>query len=159
MVKTLKTHNVTDKNFSLELQLFIIRVYIGLDLVHHFAEKFGWLGNTAFQNVTHYFVSVGFSPKMVLVAGLCEFAGFIGFTFGLFTRVASVGLALYLIIALFAGDHENLGFTWANAGGGWEFPLFWAVLCLSFVINGGGRWSLDRVLVKKFPKQLQFLCR
>ncbi|WP_325658317.1 DoxX family protein [Collimonas sp.] len=139
------------------LQLFLLRVYIGLDFIHHFAEKFGLLGPQAYHDVVGYFHSVGFPPSMVLIGGLCEFGAFVGFTFGLFTRVAAVGTALYLVISLFAGHHQDFGFTWANPGGGWEYPTLWAFLCLSFVLTGGGRWSLDAWLKKYQPNGLRWL--
>ena len=130
------------------LQLLLIRVYVGLDFSHHFAEKFGLLGPAAYGKVLDYFATVGPHPAlMVAVAGLCEFGAFVGFTFGLLTRVAAVGTALYLVITMVVGHHVSFGFTWNNPGGGWEYPAFWAVVCLSFVLTGGGRWSLDRVLM------------
>ena len=167
---------LTNYKNSTDLQLAILRIYIGLDFIHHFAEKFGLLGVTAKQDVIHYFSSVGMSSTMVIVAGLCEFGAFVGFTFGIFTRLASVGTALYLIISLFAGHHHEAGFTWANHAtnimingslqtvyGGWEYPLLWAVLCLSFVITGGRKWSVDSkircYLENKPNKLLSFLTK
>ena len=128
-----------------EVQHLLLRIYLGLDFTHHFAEKFGLLGKTAYHDVVTYFSGVApDAPRLwVLVAGLCEFGAFVGFTFGLFTRVAAIGTALYLIIASAMGGHFSNGFTWANSGGGWEFPLLWAVLCASFALTGGGRISLD----------------
>lgn len=143
-----------------ELQLFLIRFYIGLDFTHHFAEKFGLLGVQAYSNVLHYFSTVCSAPEQILLlAGLCEFGAFVGFTFGLFTRVAAVGTALYIVIALFMGHHQDLGFTWANPGGGWEYPAMWAFLCLSFVLTGGGRWSVDNWLRDKLPVSLRWLSK
>ncbi|RCS21625.1 DoxX family protein [Phyllobacterium salinisoli] len=143
-----------------ELHLLLIRVYIGLDFIHHFAEKFGLLGDKAYQDVLGYFTSVTSSPEqMLLLAGLCEFGAFVGFTFGLFTRVAAVGTALYLTIALFMGHHNTMGFTWANPGGGWEYPALWAFICLTYVLTGGGRFSLDRLLQPHVPNALKWLVR
>ncbi|PYE89511.1 DoxX family protein [Phyllobacterium leguminum] len=143
-----------------ELQLLLIRVYIGLDFIHHFAEKFGLLGEKAYQDVLHYFTTVTSDPvQMVLLAGLCEFGAFVGFTFGLFTRIAAVGTALYLVIALFVGHHNVMGFTWANPGGGWEYPALWAFICLTYVLTGGGRYSLDRLLEPHLPDALKWLSR
>ena len=34
-------------NHPIELQLALIRIYIGIDFIHHFAEKFGLLGSAA----------------------------------------------------------------------------------------------------------------
>ena len=135
------------------LQLFLIRVYIGLDFIHHFAEKFGWLGMQDKLDVLHYFQALGYHDSLFMMglAGLCEFGAFVGFTFGLCTRLAAIGTALYLVITLFSGNHHHFGFTWVNPGGGWEFPALWAFLCLSFVLTGGGRWSVDAVIHKYLP--------
>ena len=75
---------------------------------------------------------------------IAEFMASISFIFGLFTRFTAVCTATYLIVALIAGNHRLFGFTWANLGGGWEFPLFWAFICLSFVLSGSGILSLDK---------------
>ena len=143
-------------NNIVDLHLVLIRIYIGLDFIHHFAEKFGLLGPAMFNGDKQYFLSLGLGTGFVIFAGLCEFAAFIGFTFGLFTRLAGLGTALYLIITLFSGFHYEAGFTWANhvnnilingslqsVYGGWEYPLLWAFMCFSFVITGGRKWSLD----------------
>jgi putative oxidoreductase len=153
-------HHHFDANHA-HLQLFLIRVYIGIDFIHHFAEKFGLLGIQAQTNVIQYFQGLGYThpERMVIVAGLCELAAFIGFTFGLCTRLAAVGTTVYLVAALFAGHHELLGFTWANPGGGWEYPTLWAVICLSFILTGGGRWSLDALISKKLSTRASFPLR
>ena len=153
-------------NHPIELQLALIRIYIGIDFIHHFAEKFGLLGSAAYDQVHHYFASLGLGTGFVIVAGLCEFAAFVGFTFGLFTRIAAIGTALYLLISLFSGFHYLAGFTWADhvnnimvhgslhsVYGGWEYPLFWAFICLSFVLTGGRKWSVDAMIRKHNPNK------
>lgn len=164
---TSKYNNIVD------LQLALIRIYIGLDFIHHFAEKFGLLGQAALADVTQYFASLGLGVGFVVLAGLCEFAAFVGFTFGLFTRVAAVGTAVYLLTALFSGYHYLAGFTWADHAndimingslqtvyGGWEFPLFWAFMCLSFVLTGGRKWSIDaKIREHTTNRWLQFLSK
>ncbi|WP_445364066.1 DoxX family protein [Microbulbifer sp. ANSA003] len=155
-----------------DLQLALIRIYIGLNFTHHFAEKFGLLGADAYNFVVHYFEGIGYSSSMVIFSGICAFSAFVGFTFGLFTRFAAVGTALYLIIALFEGRHYLAGFSWAShvsgidisgniqtVYGGWEYPLFWAFICLSFVLTGGRKWSVDQYLRKTNSSVLQFLSR
>lgn len=155
-----------------DLQLALIRIYIGLDFIHHFAEKFGLLGPTAYHNVLHYFASLGDPASMVFIAGLIECAAFIAFTFGLFTRIAGVGVCIYLLSSLFMGYHYDAGFTWADhvsgvmidgvrqsVYGGWEFPLMWAFLCLSFALTGGQKWSLDAWIRKYKIPVLRVLCR
>lgn len=136
-----------------ELQHFLIRVYIGLDFIHHFAEKWGLLGSQPYDADVAYFKNVmpGDPHTWVFIASLCEFGAFVGFTFGLFTRFAGLGTALYLLIASIAGGHFQNGFTWLNPGGGWEYPLMWTFLCASFALTGGGKLSADAWLARKLP--------
>lgn len=107
-----------------EIQHLLLRVCLGIDFVHHFADKFGLLGPLAYRNVVSYFGSVapGDPHLWVLVAGLCEFGAFVGFTFGLFTRVAAIGAALYLLVASVMGGHFANGFTWVNRGAAGNSP-------------------------------------
>lgn len=142
-----------------EMQHLLLRLYLGVDFTHHFAEKFGLLGPTAYRKIVAYFggVAPGDPHLWVLVAGLCEFGAFVGFTFGLFTRVTAIGTALYLLVASVMGGHFANGFTWANSGGGWEFPLFWMLLCASFALAGGGRASLDAWLRPRLPSSMRWL--
>jgi putative oxidoreductase len=142
-----------------EWQHLIIRIYLGLDFIHHFGEKFGLLGQQSYENALKYFqTTVPDNPSMfLLVAGLCEFGAFIGLTFGVFTRAAAIGTALYLMIAAVMGGHFSNGFTWANAGGGWEYPVLWSVLILSFTITGGGRYSVDAWLRIRMPRCIRWL--
>ncbi|WP_444894111.1 DoxX family protein [Microbulbifer sp. TRSA001] len=157
---------------AVDLQLALIRIYIGFTFIHHFAEKFGLLGADAYNNVVHYFEGIGYSPSMVIISGIFEFSAFVGFTFGLFTRFAAAGTAFYLIIALFEGRHNLAGFSWVShvsgidingkiqtVYGGWEYPLFWAFICFSFVLTGGRKWSVDQYLRKTNSLILQFLSR
>jgi putative oxidoreductase len=144
-----------------QIQLLLLRVYLGLDFTNHFAEKFGLLGPGPKKETVENFARL-LGPEhayaMMIVAGLCEFASFVGLTFGVLTRFAACGSALYLFIALMDGHHFSNGFGWANAGGGgWEFPLLWTVFCLSFVIAGGGPWSLDGLLRDRVPRGVRWL--
>jgi putative oxidoreductase len=44
--------------------------------------------------------------------------------------------------------HLPAGFFWTN--GGYEYPLFWGLVALSFVLRGGGRYSLDGIIGREF---------
>ncbi|MEM9093324.1 MAG: DoxX family protein, partial [Cyanobacteria bacterium P01_F01_bin.53] len=102
------------------------------------------------------FQALGISDPadFVIVAGIIEFSAAIGVGLGLFTRLACISTVIYLMVATVMGHHFTLGFIWASTGGGWEYPVLWSVLILSFVF-GGGRWmSLDEVISEhiKLPK-------
>jgi len=40
--------------------------------------------------------------------------------------------------------HLRIGFFWTE--GGFEYPLFWGVVALFFVVCGGGRYSADALI-------------
>ena len=130
-----------------ELQLFLIRIYVGIDFIPHFAEKlFEGPGPRGEDIAAFKAMGLTHPEAMVIIAGLCEFAAFFGLTFGFWTRVAAVGTAVYLGIAVILGGHIENGFIWVAPGGGWEFGALWAFVALSFVLTGGGKWSLDALI-------------
>ena len=86
---------------------------------------------------------LGLPPWVAVLAGLVEFGGGLLLALGLVTRVAAalvVGLMTVAIIQV----HWSNGFFWTQ--GGYEYPLLWGILALSFVIRGGGRFSLDALI-------------
>ena len=63
---------------------------------------------------------------------------------GLFTR--PMALPLFVLMALSAYDHAKYdGYFWNKVGV--EYPAMWAVGVLYFLINGGGRISLDHFVL------------
>ena len=130
------------------------RLYLGLDLVPHFTEKlFAGPGPRGEDVSTFDSMGVPSPFLVVLIAGVIEFAAAVGIGLGLLTRLAAPATTIYLLVATVIGGHFTLGFIWASPGGGWEYPLLWSVLILTFVF-GGGRWlSLDAEVGKRLPAQ------
>lgn len=150
-------------NFSLSLaeyQLIFLRMYVGFDLIPHFTEKL-LAGSVIRLEDVNAFIHLGVPhPEFfVILAGFCELGGVIALGLGLFTRLGAVLTALYLLIATILGKHFMLGFIWAGAGGGWEYPLMWIVLVLVFAVSGGNKFSLDALLVQRYqlPKFVKML--
>jgi len=132
-----------------EWHVTFIRLYVGLDLVPHFTEKlFAGSGPHMEDVVAFERLGVAAPDLMVWLAGLCELGAAIGIGLGLFTRLAAIGAALYILIATVMGNHFFLGFIWAASGGGWEYPVMWTVLLLSFAFAGAGRFSLDHLILQ-----------
>lgn len=140
--------------------LTLFRLYVGLNIVPHFTEKL-FAGPGPFQEDVAAFTKLGVpAPELfVYLGGACEFGIAVGVGLGLVTRFAAVGAALYMMIATLIGDHFSLGFIWASPGGGWEYPVLWAVLLISFAFTGGGRFSLDHVILQRvqLPKWIKLL--
>ncbi|GAB5377937.1 MAG: DoxX family protein [Acuticoccus sp.] len=139
------------------IQLGFIRLYLGLDLVPHFTEKlFAGPGPRGEDIAAFESLGVPMAPAFVVLAGLIELAAAIGVGLGLLTRLAAPATVLYLMIATVMGSHFALGFIWATPGGGWEYPVLWSVLILTFVFGGGGWLSLDAQIMRagRAPRRL-----
>lgn len=143
-----------------EWQIILFRVYIGFDFIPHFTEKL-FAGNLPHQIDVNAFVHLGVPDANFFVwfAGLCEFGAAIAIGLGCLLRIGAIGAALYLLIATYLGHHFQLGFIWADPGGGWEFSIMWTTLILSFAITGAHRFSLDSYFENhwKLPRWLKLL--
>ena len=123
-----------------------VRVAAGLFLVPHGMQKlFGAFGGYGLEATGQFFeTQLGFSNGYLaaLAAGSVETFGGLLLALGLLTRPVAAAIAVLLIVA--ASVHVPAGF-FVNAGG-WEYAVLWAVVVLSFVARGGGRFSLDRLI-------------
>jgi len=139
-------------------QLIFIRIYIGYDLIPHFCEKL--FAGDAIRNIdVSAFTTLGVPNPLffVYMAGMVEFLGSLAVSCGFLIRFSSFGLVLYLLIATFLGHHFSLGFIWAGRGGGWEFPILWSVIILSFGFIKPTLFTIDEFILKNFrlPKTLR----
>jgi putative oxidoreductase len=130
-----------------EWQLLFIRLFIGFDLIPHFCEKL--FAGTRIRDVdvtSFVHLHVPHATAMVVIAGFVELGGAFAISCGFMTRLGAICLAIYLMVATYLGGHFLDGFIWASKGGGWEYPVLWTTLILSFAAFGGGGFSIDRWL-------------
>jgi putative oxidoreductase len=94
-------------------------------------------------------LKTGFYPPLLWawVVALLEFIGMILLAAGLFTRPIAFMMAVELGVIVVAIQMPN-GWYWTSRGS--EFAAILFVVCLAFVLGGGGRFSLDRKLGKEF---------
>jgi putative oxidoreductase len=94
-------------------------------------------------------LKTGFSPPMfwAWVVSLLEFVGMILLAAGLFTRPIALMMAIELGVIVVMIQMPN-GWYWTSRGA--EFAAILFVVCLAFVLGGGGRLSLDRKLGREF---------
>jgi putative oxidoreductase len=123
----------------------LIRITAGLLLVPHGAQKlFGWFGGYGIEATGQFFATKLHLPaSLALVAGLIEFFGGLMLAAGLFTRPIAALVAGMMAVAVLQ-VHLGAGFFWTS--GGFEYPLFWGIVALAFMLRGGGRYSLDRLI-------------
>lgn len=123
-----------------------LRVAAGLFLLPHGVQKlFGWMGGYGLEATGAFFsTQLGFAHGYLaaLAAGAVEtFAG-LALALGLATRVSAALILGLLLVAMTV--HLPVGFFWTS--GGWEYPALWAAVVAMFVVRGGGRFSLDRLI-------------
>jgi putative oxidoreductase len=118
----------------------LIRLVAGLSLVPHGYPKL--FVNPA--SSAAFLEEGGYRPGMLwaVLLGLTEFAGGLALAAGFLTRLVCVPILIFLLTAI--AYHWDSGFAWNE--GGFEYPLFWAIVVFHFLINGGGRYSVDAML-------------
>jgi putative oxidoreductase len=117
----------------------LIRLAAGLSLVPHgYPKLLNPAGAAAFLSKS------GYEPGMLwaILLGLTETVGGLLLAVGFLTRLACVPILIFLVAAVMY--HSQFGFLWNNLG--FEYPLFWAIVVFHFLINGGGRYSVDAAL-------------
>ena len=115
-----------------------LRVSLGVLFVAHAALKV-----FAFTpaGTAQLFASIGLPPDLAYVVILGETAGGLALVLGLYTRLAALAL-VPLIIGTIVTVHGANGWLFSNAGGGWEFPAFWAAALVVQALLGDGAFAL-----------------
>ena len=123
----------------------MLRATAGLFLMPHGAQKlFGWFGGYGLDATGQFFATkLGLPPALALVTGLIEFFGGLALAIGFLTRPAAALVTGMMVVATLQ-VHLAKGFFWTD--GGFEYPLMWGILALSFVLRGGGAFSVDHLI-------------
>jgi putative oxidoreductase len=117
----------------------LLRVSMGvLFLLHGLYLKafvFGMAG------ASKYFASLGLPDWFAWVVMLYETIGGLALIFGIYTRWVAIFLGVHLLFAGFIGHGAN-GWMFNAKGGGYEFPVFWAIACFALALIGSGAHAL-----------------
>ena len=131
---------------------FLLRVPVGAILAAHGAQKlFGWFGGYGLEATGQWMASVGFEPGvlMAFLAGSAEFFGGLFLMLGLLTRPAALVAAFTMLMAMTV--HIGNGLFVSNHG--YEFALSLFAVTSSLVLLGGGRVSIDALILKYITAQ------
>jgi len=132
----------------------ILRVTLGLLIFPHGAQKlFGWFGGYGFSGTMGFFTgTLGIPALFAFLAIIAESFGGIGLIVGLTTRIAALGIGATMAVAALVTysqqGHFFMNWFGAQNGEGIEYHLLAVGIALALMISGGGKWSLDRALVK-----------
>ena len=94
-----------------------------------------------------FFESLGLPGFLAHLTIISELAGGAALILGVATRLVSLALIPVLLGAVWA--HSGAGWMFSNEGGGWEYPLFWAVAQGALALLGGGAYALKLPIVEK----------
>lgn len=117
----------------------LLRVSLGvMALAHGLLKVFVF----TLPGTVGYFESLGLPGFLAYLTIAAEVGGGIALLLGVYTRWVSLALVPVLLGAAWA--HLGNGWMFSNAGGGWEFPVFWAIALIVQAGLGSGRWVLNR---------------
>jgi len=88
-----------------------------------------------------YFVSLGLPDWVAWVVMLFETIGGLALILGVYARWVAVFLGVHLLFAAYLGHGAN-GWLFSGSGGGYEYPVFWAIACFTLALLGGGAHAL-----------------
>ena len=116
----------------------LLRVSMGiLFLLHGVYLKAFVSGMTG---VSKFFATLGLPEWFAWLVMLYETVGGLALIFGIYARWVALLLGAHLLAVsyLTAGN----GWVFSSKGGGFEFPLFWAIACFTLTLLGDGAHAL-----------------
>ena len=123
-----------------DIAAFILRLATGaFFLVHGLIKLFVFTP----AGTAGYFQSIGLPGVLGYLTIALEIGGGLALILGIATRYVSLAMIGVLLGAAIFG-HGGNGFTFSNPGGGWEYPVLWAITMLALALLGDGAYSLGR---------------
>ncbi len=125
------------KQLQTDLALLILRIALGvMFLAHGFTKLLVFTP----AGTAHYFESLGFPGFVGYLTILFEIGGGALLLLGILTRLIAILTVIQMIVISFI--HSANGWSFSNAGGGFEYPAFMALTALSLALLGNGRFSI-----------------
>lgn len=87
-----------------------------------------------------YFESIGYPAAVAYLVMFGEIAGGLALITGVYARTAALLMVPILLGA--AMQHVANGWVFNATGGGWEYPVFWAVASFASALIGPGAFAL-----------------
>jgi putative oxidoreductase len=129
----------------------LLRLLLGVVFFPHGAQMvLGWFGGYGFSGTMGFFTGTLHIPApLAFLAITAQFAGAIALILGLFTRLAALGIAVNMLVAV-AMVHAQYGWfmNWFGnqKGEGFEYHLLAIGIAIVLMIRGGGKWAADTVI-------------
>ncbi len=139
LYKILNTDNTVSSIF--------LRFSLAITILPH-----GYLKITNFTNIMEALQSHYHLPYLIsLIVIVFEFFGSILLFLGLFTRINAMLIGVIMIGAAFYHLEHGFFINWFGTqdGEGYQFHLLAIGVSIALIISGGGKWSIDSILLKK----------
>jgi putative oxidoreductase len=121
--------------------ILLLRLVAGLAFIQHgwpkIQQAFTWMGPEA--------AVPGFLQAL---AALSEFGGGMALVLGVLTRLAALGIACTMLVAIFM-VHVPKGDPFVGRGGSYELAAVYLAIMLVLLLRGAGQLSLDALLCRK----------
>jgi putative oxidoreductase len=133
------------------LTALLLRVVLGGLLSGHGAQKlFGSFSGPGMEGTTGYMEMLGLKPGRLwaVLAGLCEFGGGALTFLGLLNPVGPIGIIGSMAMATRTAHRGKP--IWVTEGGA-ELPVTNIAAATALILNGPGKYSLDRALGIRLP--------
>jgi putative oxidoreductase len=117
--------------------IFVLRVAVGIDwIVHAFLKTYRGM-------YTHeaLLAKNGITPLLAWPTFSVEVIGGCAILLGWYTRQWAAFLLVFLAVVVWI--KWPVGWLYSNAGGGWEYPLFWLCAQAALVLAGSGAFALQ----------------
>ena len=121
----------------------------------HGAQKLlGWFGGYGLEGTLGFFTSQMGMPMIIAVLVILgESFGALGLIIGFMTRFCAAGILIIMSGAVIMSHGANgffMNWSGKQGGEGFEYHLLAIALCLPLLISGGGRFSADGLIAKRF---------
>ena len=130
----------------------ILRLVLGVVVFAHGAQKMlGWFGGFGFSGTMGFLTAMHIPAALAFLAIAAEFLGSLGLILGFLTRIAALGIATNMIVAIWT-VHRAFGFfmnwTGAQKGEGFEFHLLVLAIAVFLMARGAGAYSVDGAIAE-----------
>jgi putative oxidoreductase len=133
------------------LAALLLRLVVGSLLAGHGAQKlFGWFSGPGIEGTTGFMEMLGLKPgrPLAILAGLSEFGGGVLTLLGFLNPVGPISIIGSMAMAT-ATAHRGKP-IW-NTEGGAELPVTNISASTALILNGPGKYSLDRLFGIRLP--------
>jgi putative oxidoreductase len=136
-----------------DVGLLVARLALGIVILPHGLQKtLGLFGGAGFSGTMGFLTQEGLPPIIAFLVIIAESFGAVGLIIGFLSRLGAFGIGLNMLGAIFMVHLPNGFFmNWfgTKQGEGFEYHILAIGLCLVVLIGGGGKWSVDGLLVEE----------